>query len=123
MESLLAETGHHHCVEERRFQNQVRFLDWKDQLSKYNQGQNTCRDGCESAILDVGRRRSVGPLLGVHSGLWPGGIATCKLRIPETHATFASADSWAWSVSQDLPPFLRRCFPSVAILQKGINIV
>ena len=97
--------------------------DVKDQLSA-RQGQGTCWDACESAVLDVGWRRSVGVLFGAHCGFWHGGTATCRLRMPGAHAACASADSWAWSVSpQDPRPFLRHCFPSVADLaKKGIDI-
>ena len=80
--------------------------------------------GCfESAVLDVGWRRSVGPLPGKHCGFWHGGMAICRLCMPEAHATCASADSWARSVPpQDTRP-RRRCFPSVAdVAKKDIGI-
>ena len=77
------------------------------------QGQKTSWGACESAALDVGWRRSAGQLFRVHCGFWHGGMATCRLRIPEAHTTCASADSWSWSVSpQDPLPFLDRCFTS-----------
>ena len=34
------------------------------------QGQKTCWDACESAVLDVRWRGSAGPLLGAHCGFW-----------------------------------------------------
>ena len=78
----------------------------KGQLSK-DKDRKTCWDACESAVLVVGWRRSVGRLLARRHGY-------LQVAHTKTHVAIASADSRAGSVfPQDPLPFLPRCFPSV----------
>ena len=85
------------------------------------QRQHVCGHGCEGAVLDLGWRRSVRPLLGAHflvsrTEAWL--LAGCAFQ--KLTPLLLLPTTGAWSVSLlDPQPFLRRCFPGVADLAKN----